>query len=77
MKRVTVVVSGVADNNVRDIELASGTTVRDVLEQLGLGNDYRLKVQGSNTVLAEEEPIYPKVPEGGKIFAVTDADVGT
>ena len=77
MKRVTVVVSGVADNNVHDVELATGTTVADLRREIALPDEYRLKVQGSNTILADEEPIYPKVPEGGKIFAVTDADVGT
>lgn len=77
MKRATVIVSGVADDNVRDVELESGTTVRDLLERLNLPADYLLKVQGDNTVLAADEPIYSRVQEGAKIFAAPITDVGT
>ena len=75
MKRVTVLVSGVADNNVHDIQVTGKTLVRDVKAQIGVDDDYWLMVQGSNTILADEEPIYSKVSDGAKIHAVIRPEV--
>ncbi len=76
MKVVTVVISGVERDGVRDVEIERGSTVRDVLNSLHL-EGYLLKLEGENAALGKDEPLYDLVRDGQKIRAVPEATVGT
>ena len=73
MKKLSVVVAGTGQ--IRDIEIESGTTAKDVLDQLGL-SDYLLSKGPNDPFFAAAESIYDKVADGEKIFASTKAEVG-
>src|ERR1017187_8659613 len=73
MKRLSVVVAGTGQ--IRDIELQSGTTAGDVLNQLSL-KDYLLSKGPNDPFFAAAESVYDKVKDGEKIFASTKAEVG-
>jgi hypothetical protein len=73
MKKLSVVVAG--SGQIRDVEIRSGTTSGDVLNQLGL-KDYLLSKGPNDPFFAAAESIYDKVNDGEKIFASTKADVG-
>ena len=73
MKRLSVVVAGTGQ--IRDIEIQSGTTAGDVLNQLGL-KDYLLSKGPNDPFFAVAESVYDKVKDGEKIFASTKAEVG-
>jgi hypothetical protein len=73
MKRLSVVIAGTGQ--IRDIEIESGTTASDVLNQLGL-NDYLLSKGPNDPFFANGESIYDKIGDGEKIFASTKAEVG-
>ena len=73
MKRLSVVVAGTG--NIRDVDIQSGTTAGDVLNQLGM-NDYLLSKGPNEPFFAAAESIYDKVNDGEKIFASTKAQVG-
>ena len=73
MKKLSVVVAGTGQ--IRDVEIQSGTTAADVLNQLGI-RDYLLSKGPNDPFFAAAESIYDKVNDGEKIFASTKADVG-
>jgi hypothetical protein len=73
MKRLSVVVAGTGQ--IRDIEIQSGTTAGDVLNNLSL-KDYLLSKGPNDPFFANAESIYDKVGDGEKIFASTKAEVG-
>ena len=73
MKKLSVVVAGTGQ--IRDVEIQSGTTAGDVLDQLNL-KDYLLSKGPNDPFFANAESIYDKVAEGEKIFASTKAEVG-
>ena len=73
MKRLSVVVAGTGQ--IRDVEIQSGTTAGDVLNQLNL-KDYLLSKGPNDPFFAAAESIYDKVGDGEKIFASTKAEVG-
>ena len=73
MKRLSVVVAGTGQ--IRDVEIQSGTTAGDVLNQLGL-KDYLLSKGPNDPFFANAESVYDKVNDGEKIFASTKAEVG-
>ena len=73
MKALSVVVAGTGQ--IRDVEIETGTTAGDILNQLGL-RDY-LRSKGPNDpFFANGESVYDKVNDGEKIFASTKAAVG-
>ena len=73
MKRVAVVVAG--SGQIRDIQMQPGTSVSDVLQQLGL-QGYLLSKGPNEPFLANADSLYDKVNDGEKIFASTKAEVG-
>ena len=73
MKRLSVVVAGTGQ--IRDVEIQSGTTAGDILNQLGL-KDYLLSKGPNDPFFANAESVYDKVNDGEKIFASTKAEVG-
>lgn len=73
MKRLSVVVAGTGQ--IRDVQIQSGTTAGDVLNQLGL-RDYLLSKGPNEPFFATAESIYDKVNDGEKVFASTKAEVG-
>jgi hypothetical protein len=73
MKRLSVVVAGTGQ--IRDIEIESGTTAKDILNQLGL-RDYLLSKGPNDPFFAASESVYDKVTDGEKVFASTKAEVG-
>jgi hypothetical protein len=75
MKNVSVIVSGAAAGDVREVSLLPGITAADVLRNLRL-DGYLLSVEGSVTAFAAEEQIYDRVPDGGKLRATPISEVG-
>ena len=73
MKRLSVVVAGTGQ--IRDIEIQSGTTAGDILNQLTL-KDYLLSKGPNEPFFANAESVFDKVKDGEKIFASTKAEVG-
>jgi len=73
MKKLSVLLAGTGQ--IRDIEIQSGTTAGDVLNQLGI-RDYLLSKGPNDPFFAAAESIYDKVNDGEKIFASTKAEVG-
>jgi sulfur carrier protein ThiS len=73
MKRVAVVVAGTGQ--IKDVQIEPGTTVADVLEQLGL-REYLLSRGPNEPFLANADTVYDKVADGEKVFASTKAEVG-
>ena len=74
MKKLSVVVAGTGQ--IRDVEIESGTSAGDVLQQLSLP-DYLLSKGPNEPFFAAAESIYDKVRDGEKVFASTKAEVGT
>ena len=73
MKKLSVVVAGTGQ--IRDVEIQSGTTAGDILQQLSLP-DYLLSKGPNEPFFAAAESVYDKVKDGEKIFASTKAEVG-
>lgn len=73
MKKISVSITGA--DEIKDLEVESGTTAADVLAALNLTNHLLLKEQGG-TPFSRTESIYGKVEDGDKLFAVPDSDVG-
>jgi hypothetical protein len=77
MKTVTVIVSGVPGNNVRDAQITPDITANDLLRAIGL-TGYLLSLEGGgNHVFAGDELLYDQFPEsGGKARATPLSEVG-
>jgi hypothetical protein len=76
MKNLTVLISGAPEgDNLRDLEIESGTTAGDVLKALNL-RGYLLSQEGSAQAFAAEEQIYDQVADGTKLRATPIAEVG-
>ena len=73
MKKLSVVVAGTGQ--IRDVEIKSGTTAGDILNELNLP-DYLLSKGPNEPFFATAESVYDKVRDGEKIFASTKAEVG-
>ena len=73
MKNVSVVVSGAAAGDVREVTLLPGVTASDVLRDLQL-DGYILSLEGSVQAFAAEESLYNKVVDHGKLRASPVAD---
>jgi hypothetical protein len=73
MKRLSVVVAGTGQ--IRDIQIETGTTAGDILNQLTL-RDYLLSKGPNDPFFANTDTVYDKVKDGEKIFASTKAEVG-
>lgn len=73
MKRVSIVVAGTGQ--IKDIQIQPGTTVADVLDQLGL-RDYLLSRGPNEPFFANADSLFDKVSDGEKVFASTKAEVG-
>lgn len=76
MKQIAVIISGASGDNVKDVTLPPGATAGDVLQAIGLGEDFLLSREGSSQVFSREEDVYDAVPEGGKLRATPLAVVG-
>lgn len=73
MKKISVSIAGA--DEIKDLELDSGTTAADVLAALNLSN-YQLLPDQNGTPFRRTESIYSKVEDGDKLFAVPDSEVG-
>ncbi|MGH9427827.1 MAG: hypothetical protein ACRD2L_16185 [Terriglobia bacterium] len=73
MKKLSVVIAGTGQ--IKDIEIESGTTAKDILDQLGI-KDYLLSKGPNEPFFAAAESVYDKVADGEKVFASTKAEVG-
>ena len=70
-KRAAVIVG----DQVRDVSIAPGTTAGDVLQHLGLRpGDFWISGK-SGEPLGTEETLFDKVPDGGKLYASSQAKV--
>lgn len=77
MKRAVVIVSGVPiGENMREVEIPRGATAGDVLRSLNL-QGYLLSNEGTLAYFADDECVYDKVAEGGKLRASPRAEVGS
>ena len=59
----------------RELHIAAGTTPRDVLNELGLGADYRLSPWKSPTTFGDDDNLYGAVEDGAKLQAVSASEV--
>jgi hypothetical protein len=75
MKNITVVSAASGQHN--DLTIPPGTTVRDIRQQLGLDNGFILTTGRGSEPFADDENIYPAVPDGAKLYASTPVEVGT
>lgn len=75
MKNVSVIVSGAAAGDIREVSLLPGITAADVLRNLRL-DGYILSLEGSVHAFADLEQIFDLVPQGGKLRATPISEVG-
>lgn len=73
MKTVAVNLPG--SGKWQDVEIAPGTTPRDVLNELGLGADFQLCPWQSAKTFAEDENLYGAVEDGEKLQAISASEV--
>jgi hypothetical protein len=75
MKTVYVKIAG-SEREGMEIRIKPGTTAGDVLRDLNL-TGYLLSLgPNSRQFWGEDEPIYPQVQDGDKLYATTPAEVG-
>jgi len=74
MKRISIAVAG--SGRIQDVDIEPGTTVGDVLTDLGL-SDYLLSKGPREPFFAKTDCLYDKVASGEKLFASTKAEVGS
>jgi hypothetical protein len=75
-KRILIVIAGAeGEDKYRDVALLPGTTVRDVLHELGI-DDFRLR-HPDGSYFALQDDLYAAVESGTKLFtAKGDAEAG-
>jgi len=73
MKTVTINLPGTRDW--KELQIAPGTTSRDVLRQLGLSEAYQLTRWNSVNVFGVDENMYQLVEDGEKLQAVSNSEV--
>lgn len=73
-KQIAVVVAGAQDQEVKDVTIKPGTSVRDILSTLEL--DRYILSRRDGTFLNPNDDVYDKVENGEKLFASAEADVG-
>lgn len=61
--------------DVYDITIEPRTTVKAVLDKLGLGQGYELRIDGQTQGLKPTDDLYSKVESGAKLVAVLVAEV--
>jgi len=73
MKTVTINLPGTG--KWEEIQLVAGTTARDVLNQLGLGEDFCLCRWTETTAFGDGENLHKAVKDGDKLQAVSVSEV--
>lgn len=73
MKTVTVNLPG--SGKWQNVQIAPGTTPKDVLQQLGLAQGYNLAPWKSPNAFATDENLYQAVEDGAKLQAVSPSEV--
>ena len=73
MKTVTINLPG--SGSWKDLQIAPGTTARDVLAQVGLGADFSLVRWNSVNAFDDTGNLYQLVEDGEKLQAVTTSEV--
>ena len=73
MKTVAINLPG--SGSWKDMQIAPGTTARDVLTQVGLGADYCLVRWNSVNSFDDAGNLYQLVEDGEKLQAVTTSEV--
>ena len=56
--------------------IVPGITTSEILSQLGLGVDFQLSKGTADTVLGQNEPVYPNIQDGDLLFASSRVDAG-
>ena len=74
MKSAVIVIS--ASGRAHDVSIEPGTTPRDVLSELGLGEDYVLSKDGGAHTFGDSENLYPEIVDGEKLSVTCRTDVG-
>ena len=73
MKRLSVVIAGTGQ--IRDIQIESGTTCRDIMQELNVP-DFLLSKGPNDPFFAKADSVYDKVADGQKLYASSPAEVG-
>ena len=77
MKTAIVAISGLPPGeNIREVEIAPGTMVRDCLKALGL-DQHVLSREGEAMAFAAEEDLYAQIDDGCKLRCTPIAEVGS
>jgi hypothetical protein len=74
MKHITVIPA--AGGQHTDLAIEPGTTPRDIRRQLNLDDRFILTSGRGAEAFADDENIYPQVPDGAKLYASTPVEVG-
>lgn len=73
-KHVTAVIA--ESGAYHDLQIAPGTTTRDIHNQLGLGDHYLISRRGGEP-FGDDENLYGAVGDGEKLFLSTPVEVGS
>jgi len=73
-KHVTAVIA--ESGAYHDLQIAPGTTTRDICAQLGLGDHYLISKRGAEP-FGDDENIYGAITDGEKLFLSTPVEVGS
>lgn len=74
MKKIVIV--NATSGTYSDLEIAPGTTPRDVKKQLNLEDNYVLTRGRGSEPIPDGENLYETVNDGAKLFATTGAEWG-
>lgn len=73
-KNITVIKA--ESGQLHDLAIAPGTTARDILTQVGLGNRYVLSNGRGQEPFGDDENVFEAVANGTKLYASTPVEVG-
>lgn len=74
MKKIAAVIA--ESGQVLDLEIRPGTSVTDILSQLGRSGPHIVTLGKGNAPLSASDNVYQAVPDGAKIFISTPVEVG-
>jgi hypothetical protein len=74
MKNITIIRGAGGPHH--DLVIRPGTTSREVLQQIGLGDDYVLRSGNNPEPFGADEVVYDQLGDGAKLVATTPVTVG-
>jgi hypothetical protein len=74
VKHITVIPAAGGANT--DLVIEPGTTPRDIRRQLNLDENFILTCGRGAEAFGDDEDLYPRVPDGSKLYAATPVEVG-